>query len=272
MTVPVARKERTHLFWRHAAAWCAECRTHVPGRIVSEGPRVFLERACPRHGHARGLVSESREHFLERSTTPAATARPPGARRPDPAASCPGACGPCSWHEGAIRRLLVPLGDDGRPAAGEAAVRELIRRLEEAGDPPGETVRGEAAAGEAFLRIGRTDPDDRTLAGRFAAASLRPGIRRAWFEATGGLPLDALERRVAKALGLGADAFRPDPAAPLCLSLGPAAGGAALVLHAPMTADTLDLTRLVACPIWTVETPDRIAPACWATIRRENAP
>jgi hypothetical protein len=88
-----------------------------------------------------------------------------------------------------------------------------------------------------------------------------------WIEADGGLPLDALERRIARATGLAADVWAPDPDAPLCLSHARTAAGVAVVVHAPMSADTLDLTRLLACPIWVALDVERILPACWAAIR-----
>jgi hypothetical protein len=256
MSAPLLRRERPWIYWRQTPTWCPECGTLVPGRVVSEGPRVHLDRACPVHGHSRGLLAESLDHFLARST--AFARRASVASRPSPPSACPGACvGPCSWHEGPVRRLIVPLGD---PA-------QLVARLRARGEAVEDLVTDEAADGEACLRVGRTTPADAELADAVARAAGTDGVLRLWLEADGGLPLDALERRVARTMGLAAEAWAPDPDAPLCLSHARTAAGVDVVVHAPMNADTLDLTRLLACPIWVALDTERIVPACWVAIR-----
>ena len=258
MNAPHLRRERAWIYWRQTQTWCPECRALVPGRVVSEGPRVYLDRACSVHGHTRGLLAESLDHFLARSTMPARRASV--ASRPPPPA-CPAACaGPCSWHEGPVRRLVVPAGDSAH----------LVARLRARGEAVDDLVAGDAADGEAYLHVGRTTPANAELADAVARACGTNGIRRLWVEADGGLPLDALERRIARAAGLAANAWSADPDAPLCLSHARTAGDVELVLHAPMNADTLDMTRLLACPIWVALDAERIVPACWAATLKEE--
>ena len=255
MNAPLLRRERAWIYWRQTPTWCPECGALVPGRVISEGQRVYLDRACSVHGHTRGLLAESLDHFLARSTSP--SHRTHVASRPSPPA-CPSACaGPCSWHEGPVRRVIVPVGD----------AAHLAARLRARGEAVDDLMLGDAAEGEACLRVGRTTPADAELADAVAQACGRNGVRRLWVEADGGLPLDALERRVARAADLAADAWSPDPDAPLCLSHARTAAGVDVVIHAPMNADTLDLTRLLACPVWVALDAERILPACWAAIR-----
>jgi hypothetical protein len=265
MNAPTLRRDRAWIYWRQAQTWCPECRALVPGRVVSEGPRVYLDRACPVHGHSRGLLAESLEHFMARSAVPAG--RSDAASRPSPPV-CPSACGgPCSWHEGPVRRLIVRRSADGGTTVPEKDLASIVAELRARGEPVEDAVTREAADAEALLHVGRTAPSDVDLADSVARACETGGIWRLWVEADGGLPLDALEGRVSRALGIAANAWAPDPDAPLCLSHGRTAGGLAVVLHAPMNADTLDLTRLLACPIWVALDAERIVPACWAAIR-----
>jgi hypothetical protein len=267
VTSSALRRDRTFLYWRQTPTWCPDCGARVPGRIISEGPRVYLERACPSHGHGRGLLHESLEAYLARALQPArrsAVARPPAP------AECPRNCTtPCAWHEGPVRRLQFAA--TGSPGALESVAREaLVARLRANGEPLADVVYGETAAHEAFLRVGRAAPDDGTLAAWFAGVAAGSSTRRAWLESADGLPLDVLGRRIARAAGLPETAWTPDPDSPLCLSRARTATGLDIVLHAPMHAATLDLTRLLSCSVWVTSSTDRVVPACWAAIREET--
>ncbi len=265
MTAPLLRRERAWLYWRQTPTWCPECSAVVPGRIVSEGRRVYLDRACPVHGHARGLLAESLAHFLARSTVPAARAN--AAIRADPPA-CPAACsGPCSWHEGPVRRLLVGRSVVATATDPAKVLASIVGELRSRGESIEDVVTGEAGDAEALLHVGRTLPSDEDLAAAVARACGTDGIWRLWVEADGGLPLDVLERRVSRAAGIADDAWTADPDAPLCMSLARTPTNVAVTVHSPMHADTLDLTRLLACPLWVALDPERIVPACWAAMR-----
>ncbi|MBI5501930.1 MAG: hypothetical protein HY907_16925 [Deltaproteobacteria bacterium] len=289
MTGPRLRRDRSYLYWRQTPSWCVECGTRVPGRIVSEGKRVYLERACPTHGHSRGLLAESLEFWQARMLRPAR--RAPATTRRDAPPECPRDChGPCSWHEGPVRRLIAPASapagppaespdalPDALPALPDAlpalpdALPALPTRLRAAGEPLEDVVTGEAAEGEAFLAVGRMAPDDEALSRWMAGLASRPGVRRAWIEATDGLPLDVLGARVARAVGVDDAGFEADADAPMCLSRTRLPGtDIPLVLHAPMQAATLDLTRLLTCPVWTWTADGAIVPACWGRIRAKG--
>jgi len=264
MTGSALRRDRAFLYWRQTPTWCPDCDSRVPGRIISEGPRVYLERACPRHGHGRALLHESLQVFLARSLQPA---RRSSAVRPPAPADCPRGCTmPCAWHEGPVRRLHFAPAE--APNALAPADRQaLLDRLRANGEPLEDVVAGDAAEGEAFLRVGRAAPDDAALAAWFAGLRGRDRTRRAWLESADGLPLDVLGRRVARAAGLAETAWTADPDAPLCLSRTRTPAGLDVVLHAPMQAGTLDLTRLLSCTVWVASSADRVVPACWAAIR-----
>lgn len=42
---------------------CVECHAELPGRVVEEGGRVYLERMCPEHGFARVCISSDSRFY-----------------------------------------------------------------------------------------------------------------------------------------------------------------------------------------------------------------
>ncbi len=77
---------------------CPVCRTLIPARIIRTGGRILIERCCPEHGPATGLVSSDASYYLD-SLSCVKPGTVPLAFGTRVEAGCPWDCGLCPSHE-----------------------------------------------------------------------------------------------------------------------------------------------------------------------------
>jgi uncharacterized radical SAM superfamily Fe-S cluster-containing enzyme len=88
---------------------CPECLTVIEARIDQDGEFIYMDKACPRHGPFRELISTDPEFFSlmlqrDRAMLRGLTNPLDGKQK-----SCPDGCGPCSEHRGVPMMLNIDL-------------------------------------------------------------------------------------------------------------------------------------------------------------------
>jgi hypothetical protein len=96
----MSRKIRPYTYLGTVQGMCRECRQLVPARIIDEGGKVFQEKLCPKCGHGKAMVAESRAWFEERVKTTVQCREPRIPNHPV-RRGCPQDCGPCTFHANA---------------------------------------------------------------------------------------------------------------------------------------------------------------------------
>ncbi|MEJ2704962.1 MAG: radical SAM protein [Sedimentisphaerales bacterium] len=104
-----AAVRKNHHFPLVTNSLCPECLTVIEARIDQDGECVYMDKACPKHGAFRELISPDPEFFslmLERDQATLRGLTKPLAGKQKP---CPEGCGLCDQHRGVPMMLNIDL-------------------------------------------------------------------------------------------------------------------------------------------------------------------
>lgn len=90
--------DRDYIYFDHTLSLCPHCLERIPAKIIFQGDRVYMRKACRQHGSMDILISDDREYYLQARHTLKA-GQVPQRFNTETLHGCPHDCGICPDHE-----------------------------------------------------------------------------------------------------------------------------------------------------------------------------